>query len=47
MGFSRKIENLQAVMNLQMAYFNFCWLPGTMKVTLAEAAGLRRLLDDR
>jgi hypothetical protein len=23
-----------------MAYFNFCWRPGTMKVTPAQAAGL-------
>ena len=40
MGFSRKIENLEAAVNLHMAYFNFCWRPGTMKVTPAEAAGL-------
>jgi hypothetical protein len=28
MGFSRKIENLDAAVNLHMAYFNFCWRPG-------------------
>jgi IS1 family transposase len=39
-GFSRKIENLEAAVNLHMAYFNFCWRPGTMKVTPAQAAGL-------
>jgi hypothetical protein len=39
-GFSRKIENLEAAVNLHMAYFNFCWRQGTMKVTPAQAAGL-------
>src|SRR5262245_42398781 len=39
-GFSRKIENLEAAVNLHMAYFNFCWRPGTMKVTPAQAAGI-------
>jgi hypothetical protein len=39
-GFSRKIENLEAAVNLNMAYFNFCWRPGTMKVTPAQATGL-------
>ena len=34
MGFSRKIENLEAAVNLHMAYFNFCWRPGEMKVTV-------------
>ena len=37
---SRKIENLEAAVNLHMAYFNFCWRPGTMKVTPAQAAGI-------
>lgn len=26
--------------NLHMAYFNFCWRPGEMRVTPAQAAGL-------
>ena len=39
-GFLRKIENLEAAVNLHMAYFNFCWRPGTMKVTPAQAAGI-------
>jgi IS1 family transposase len=39
-GFSRKIGNLEAAVNLHMAYFNFCWRPGTMKYTPAEACGL-------
>jgi hypothetical protein len=37
-GFSRKIENLQAAANLHVTYFNFCWRPGEMRVTLAQAA---------
>jgi IS1 family transposase len=40
MGFSRKIENLEAAVNLHMAYFNFCWRPGEMRVTPTQAAGL-------
>lgn len=36
----RKIENLEAAVNLHMAYYNFCWRPGTMRYTPAEAAGL-------
>jgi IS1 family transposase len=39
-GFSRKVENLEAAVNLHMAYYNFCWRPGTMKYTPAQAAGL-------
>ena len=39
-GFSRKLENLEAAVNLHMAYYNFCWRPGKMRYTPAEAAGL-------
>ena len=39
-GFSRKVENVEATVDLHMAYFNFCWRPGTMKVTPAQAAGI-------
>ena len=39
-GFSRKFSNLEAAVNLHMAYFNFCWRPGTMKVTPAQSAGI-------
>jgi IS1 family transposase len=39
-GFSRKIENLEAAVNLHVAYFNFCWRPGEMRVTPAQAAGI-------
>ena len=40
LGFSKKIENLEAAVNLHIAYFNFCWRPGKMKVTPAMAAGI-------
>lgn len=40
MGFSRKLANLEAACNLHMAYFNFCWRPGEMKITPAQAAGI-------
>jgi hypothetical protein len=39
-GFSRKFANLEHAINLHMAYFNFCWRPGEMKVTPAQAAGI-------
>ena len=38
LGFSKKLENLQAAVNLHMAYYNFCWRPGKMRVTPAMAA---------
>jgi hypothetical protein len=40
LGFSRKFDNLEAAVNLHMAYFNFCWIPGEMTKTPAHAAGL-------
>jgi len=39
-AFSRKLVNLEPAVNLHMAYFNFCWRPGEMKVTPAQAAGI-------
>jgi IS1 family transposase len=39
-GFSRKLDNLEAAVNLHMAYFNFCWRPGELKVSPAQAAGI-------
>jgi hypothetical protein len=38
LGFSKKLENLEAAINLHMAYYNFCWRPGKMRVTPAMAA---------
>ncbi len=40
LGFSKKFENLEAAVNLHVAYFNFCWRPGTMRITPAMAAGI-------
>jgi hypothetical protein len=36
----RKLDNLWYVVNLHVANFNFCWKPGEMKVTPAQAAGI-------
>lgn len=40
LGFSRKLENLRAAVALQMAYWNFVWIPRTLQVTPAMAAGI-------
>lgn len=40
LGFSRKIENLEAAVNLHVAYYNFCWQPGELGTTPAVAAGI-------
>ena len=40
LGFSKKFENLEAAINLHVAYFNFCWRPGKMRITPAMAAGV-------
>jgi hypothetical protein len=37
---SKKLENLEAAVNLHVAYFNFCWRPGEMRITPAMAAGI-------
>ena len=44
LGFSKKIENLDAACALHMAYYNFCWRPGKMRITPAMAAGVTRKL---
>ena len=44
LGFSKKIENLQAAVDLHMAYYNFCWRPGKMRITPAMAAGITNTL---
>jgi hypothetical protein len=44
LGFSKKLENLEAPVNLHMAYYNFCWRPGKLRVTPAMAAGAVRTL---
>jgi IS1 family transposase len=40
LGFSKKLDNLQAAVNLHMAYYNFCWRPGDLRVSPAMAAGV-------
>jgi IS1 family transposase len=40
LGFSKKIENLESAVALHMAYYNFCWRPGEMRITPAMAAGV-------
>ncbi|HXT59967.1 MAG TPA: hypothetical protein VN699_15115 [Pirellulales bacterium] len=44
LGFSKKLANLEAAVNLHMAYYNFCWRPGTMRISPAMAAGVARSL---
>ena len=44
LGFSKKLANLEAAVNLHMADYNFCWRPGKMRVTPAMAAGVTRRL---
>jgi IS1 family transposase len=39
-GFSRKIENLRAAVNLHFAYYNFCRVHSSLRVTPAMEAGL-------
>jgi hypothetical protein len=40
LGFSKKLDNLQAAVDLHVAYFNFCWQPGELGMTPAMAAGI-------
>jgi hypothetical protein len=42
--FSKKFDNLEAAVNLHVAYFNFCWRPSKMRITPAMAAGITRSL---
>ena len=44
LGFSKKLENLEAACNLFLAYYNFCWRPGKMRVTPAMKAGITNSL---
>lgn len=44
LGFSKKFSNLEAAVNLHMAYYNFCWRPGKMRITPAMAAGVTNRL---
>ena len=40
LGFSKKLENLRAAVALHFAYYNFVWIPRTLRVTPAMAAGV-------
>jgi IS1 family transposase len=40
LGFSKKLENLAAAFALHTAYYNFCRIHGTLRVTPAMAAGV-------
>ncbi|MHC4402329.1 MAG: hypothetical protein ACYTG0_21905 [Planctomycetota bacterium] len=46
LGFSKKLENLESAVNLYMAYYNFCWRPGKLRITPAMAAGVTDRLWD-
>jgi len=38
--FSKKLENLKTAVALYFAYYNFCWIPRTTRVTPAMAVGI-------
>jgi IS1 family transposase len=40
LGFSKKLENLKAAVALHFAYYNYCWIPRTTRVTPAMEAGI-------
>lgn len=42
LGFSKKLENLKAAVALHFAYYNFCWIPRTTRVTPAMEAGITK-----
>jgi len=39
-GFSKKLANLRAMVALFLAYYNFCRIHGSLRVTPAMAAGI-------
>lgn len=39
-GLSKKLENLKAALSLHFAWYNFCWIHGSLRVTPAMAAGI-------
>lgn len=40
LGFSKKLANLMAAVALHFAYYNYCWLHGSLNGTPAMAAGI-------
>lgn len=39
-GFSKKLANLKAALALHFAYYNFCRIHQTLRITPAKAAGV-------
>ena len=44
LAFSKKLENLKAALSLHFAYYNFCRIHGSLRVTPAMAAGITNRL---
>ncbi len=44
LGFSKKLENLEDAIALFVAYYDFCWRPGEMRISPAMAAWVTRSL---
>lgn len=44
LGFSKKLENLEAAIALFLCYYNFCSRPGKTRITPAMAAGVTEKL---
>jgi hypothetical protein len=40
LGFSKKLANLIAAVSPHFAYYNYCWLHGSLNGTPATAAGI-------
>lgn len=40
LGFSKKLENLVACTSIYVAYYNFCWMHGSLNGTPAMEAGI-------
>lgn len=42
LGFSKKLENLKSAVALYFTYYNFCWIPRTIRITPVMAVGITR-----
>lgn len=40
LGFSKKVSTLRSAAALHVAYYNYCWVHGTVKTSPATAAGI-------
>ncbi len=45
-AFSKRLSKHESMMHLSAAYYNFCWIHGTLRVTPAMAAGVDSRLRD-